>query len=247
MRPSQVTRIDPRSQPSSSGIDALEADLTSREWSRIVAKIRPDFTDTVAAFETDKYPPDVYEKVGAAFRNPTRVSKDDLRNALLWKFGHLRKTGRIPGAHERLIAELQRRWSRLAFDLPRSPDLAFAFLEERIGGATRFITVAFLVHLLHQEQIPIIDQNNFRAVNSFLREVRPSWSGKKKPSKFADVHLVAAFMAGVLAAWSREDGPTVPSPRELDQFLMVYGKSLKQRHSQRFQPTAAGAIMSRRG
>lgn len=221
--------------------------LTARESSAIVAKIRPTFVDTAARYDTKKYLPDVYKNVRAAFLAPTLVSAEVLQDALLWKYGHLGKS-RIPGAHERLISHLQREWPRLAHDLPQSPDLAFAFLDARFGGATRFITVAFLVHLVFQERIPIIDQHNFRAVNALIRQVRPTWRDRKKPSRYADVLLVAAFMASVIAAWGEEDPATAPRSCELDRFLMVYGQSLKkERHNKDLQPTAANAIMRRRG
>ena len=234
--------LSPRVEPATE----FAVRLTARESSAIVAKIRPAFVDTAARYDTKKYLPDVYKNVRAAFLAPTLVPAEVLQDALLWKYGHRGKS-RIPGAHQRLISRLQQEWPRLAHELPQSPDLAFAFLDARLGGATRFITVAFLVHLVFQEQIPIIDQHNFRAVNALIRHVRPTWRGKKKPSRYADVLLVAAFMASVSAAWGEEDPATAPTSCELDRFLMVYGQDLnKERHNKDLQPTA-NAIMRRRG
>ncbi len=246
-----AAKIEPRSGQRRSvsvrGSTGTDIGLTANESARIVRAIRPTFADIVAKFDVNKYPADVYERVRAAFSNPGQVSGDVLRDALLWKYGHLRKSGRIPQTHRRLIRDLQGKWSSLVQDLPLSPDLAFRLLKTRFGGSTRFITVAFIVHLLHQDQIPIIDQHNFRAVNALIRGVRPSWSGKKRPSQFEDILLVAAFVASIIAGWRQQDAATCPTPRSIDQFLMVYGKKLKTRHNKHLQPSAAGVIMSRRG
>lgn len=200
--------------------------ITAVESSAIVALIRPSFTETAATYDTNKYWPDVYSRVQAAFLAPKKVQAKTLDEALRWKWGHLSKTG-MPGAHRRLISQLQREWPSVAPHLPQSPELTFAMLETRFGGTTRFITVAFLVHLLFQERIPIIDQHNFRAVNALIGQVRPTWRSKKKPSRFSDILLVAGFMSSVAHAWRNEDPATAPSARELDKFLMMYGKSIK--------------------
>jgi hypothetical protein len=202
--------------------------IIQSDWRRIVGKIRPIFKETAQRFDEAKFPPDVYQKVLAAFEEPALVSAGTLREALLWKYGHLRKRGRIPGAHESLIRQVQQAWPRLARNLPRDPQQAFAVIAGGVGGPTRFITVAFLVHLSSQDRVPIIDQHNFRAVNSFVRDVRPPTRVKKKPSTWSDIALVSGFMDAVLAEWARQDQASTPTRRRLDQFLMRYGKDLKE-------------------
>src|SRR5947207_15984695 len=96
-----------------------------------------------------------------------------LRDALLWKYGHLGKPA-IPPAHERLISQLQRGWPAAVAALPNVPKHVFVALDRDFGGKTRFITVAFLLHLLYPSKVPIIDQHNFRAVNALMAEVRPT-------------------------------------------------------------------------
>ena len=76
---------------------------------------------------------------------------------------------------------------------------------ERFGGKTRFITVAFLVHLLHQTTVPTIDQHNFRAVNDLMTSVRPTWKARQRPSKYADILLVSSFMRGLAPSSDRVD------------------------------------------
>jgi hypothetical protein len=76
--------------------------------------------------------------------------------------------------------------------------------------------------------VPIIDQHNFRAVNALMGEVRPGWHPRKKPIRYADLTLVATFMRVVLAAWRRHGHDPAPTVRDLDKFLMMYGKAIKE-------------------
>jgi hypothetical protein len=50
-------------------------------------------------YDTKKYWPVVYERVRREFRQPERMAPGTLRDALLWKYGHLGKPA-IPPAHE---------------------------------------------------------------------------------------------------------------------------------------------------
>ncbi len=56
MRTSPAARVDHTTlDAGSEGVAAAKsADLTDQEWQRIVAKIRSDFTDTVATFQSEK-------------------------------------------------------------------------------------------------------------------------------------------------------------------------------------------------
>jgi hypothetical protein len=141
---------------------------------------------------------------------------------------HLGKPA-IPAAHEGLISQLQRRWPAAAAALPKAPEDAFVALDREFGGKKRFITVAFLLHLLHPSTVPIIDQHNFRAVNAIMAGVRPTWKSRKQPSCYADIGLVSAFMEVVLEAWVYRAPESAPAIRDLDKFLMMYGKAIKER------------------
>src|SRR5262245_33595016 len=56
--------------------------LTAAECAAVVEKIRPQFGHVAGQFNSDKYPPDVYARVLAAFAKPTRVTPAALRDAL---------------------------------------------------------------------------------------------------------------------------------------------------------------------
>lgn len=200
---------------------------TPLEARAIVGAIEPQFADFVMSYDTKKYPSDVYQDALAKFRHPANVSPDTLRNALLWKYGHLGKSA-IPQHHERLIAEIQSGWSKFVAVLPETPEETFAVLDRDFGGKSRFITVAFLLHLLHHDEVPIIDQHNFRAVNALMTDARPGWPSKKKPSRYADIVVITEFMEGVLAAWGQIALDSLPNDREFDKFLMMYGKAIKR-------------------
>lgn len=201
--------------------------ISTTEARAIAQAVDPHFARYVGMYDTAKYPTDVYQDALAHFRHPTRVPSNTIREALLWKYGHLGKRA-IPQHHERLIAEVQSMWPETAAHLPDDPREKFATLDQAFGGRTRFITVAFLLHLLSPHEVPIIDQHNFRAVNALMAEVRRGWITKKKPSRYSDIALIAQFMEAILAAWGEMAQSSVPERRDLDWFLMMYGKALKR-------------------
>jgi hypothetical protein len=74
-----------------------------------------------------------------------------------------------------------------------------------------------------------VDRFAFRAVNWFMRKVRPGWRMKGMPSRYRGLEIVSTFMASVLTAWRQCMPVSVPSRRTLDRFLMMYGKALKRK------------------
>ena len=200
--------------------------LTDEEADVVVALMRQCFEEYVAKYREDKYPPAIYEDLRRAFELPSQVADANVRTAVLWKFGHLRKK-RIPDRHEELIASLQREWPALCSTLTGPAEAVFTSLKRAIGGRDRFITTAFFLHLLRPSEIPIIDQHNFRAMNYFCRTVRPAWRLKSKPNTYRDVATLASFLSEVRSRWAAIDPSMVPDEGKLDRFLMMYGKGLK--------------------
>lgn len=228
----RTSRVQPTTKPISVvrppiGPDLLPADQPSScEACAIVAAIVPVFHHYVSQYDTSKYSPAIYNQVLKQFRQPTEVDDHTLRDAVWWKYGHLGKAN-IPGTHRALIQHVQTQWHRFVSVLPDDPASAFERLHEHIGDANRFVTIAFLLHLLYPEQIPIIDQHNFRAVNSLMQAARQGWRIKKLPSRYSDIVLVSKFMTAILEAWTESETHPVPNKSELDRFLMMYGKSVK--------------------
>ena len=199
--------------------------LSADEARRIARAIRPSLREYADQYDRRKYWPSVYDSVRRRFGRGARVPKETIRDALMWKWGHLGKPV-IPSAHSALIVDIQKGWSETVADLPNGPADAFAVLNERFGPQ-RFVTIAFLLHLVRPADVPIVDQHNFRAVNWFMREVRPGWRMKAMPTRYRDLETVSTFMASVLTAWRQCMPVSAPSRRTLDRFLMMYGKALK--------------------
>ena len=205
------------------------------EGAHIVKIIYPRFQYFVRQFDTKKFPTACYEKALEKFKAPADLSPDVLRNALLWKYGYLGKTA-IPDHQHQLIEKIQKEWPALFkadTKFPTNPALAFKVLDQRFGPKkTRFITLAFLLHLLFPRHVPIIDQHNFRAVNGLMSDIRVDWPPPKKtqkPSQYSDIECIADFTKSVLDVWARNALAPVPSAQEFDRFLMMYGKDLKKK------------------
>jgi phosphoglycolate phosphatase-like HAD superfamily hydrolase len=86
----------------------VSAAVLAEAW-QIAKAIRPRFAEYMTQYDTKKHWPVVYERVRREFRQPERMAPGTLRDALLWKYGHLGKPA-IPPAHELLISQLQRGW-----------------------------------------------------------------------------------------------------------------------------------------
>ena len=103
------------------------APLSDAEALQVVRAIKPRFREFVLLYDTKKYWPDVYEGVLRQFGQPVSVSPVAIRDALLWKYGHLGKPA-IPPAHEVLISQVQAGWTLIARSLPPTPQEAFEAL-----------------------------------------------------------------------------------------------------------------------
>lgn len=210
-------------------MDSITANLllAPGEACRIIELVQPHFDAYVARFNETKYPPEVHQRLQFAFAKPNEVSRDDIRLAILWKFGHLIKKNpeTIPNSHKRLISDIWGHWPTLITGLSGPTAAVYDRLIAAFGGAHRFITVSFFLLLLRPAEIPIIDQHNFRAVNHFLGLVRPALRAKRAPRSYEDLMLVSAFLGSVRTHWQ----PPAPSESELDRFLMTYGQALRKR------------------
>jgi hypothetical protein len=199
--------------------------LSSNEARRIASAIRPRLWEYADRYDEKKYWPHIYTLIRREFRDSADVSRGAIRKALLWKWGHLGKR-RIPAAHTALIADIQGGWSKVAATLPSSHSGAFDVLDSSFGP-NRFVTVAFMLHLLRPRSVPIVDQHNFRAVNDLIRQVRPEWRPRAAPCRYRDLETVTMFMETVLKAWRQSMPVSAPSSRTFDKFLMMYGKAIK--------------------
>ncbi len=191
--------------------------ITQQEAERIVGIIVPVFADVANEYDFGKYPATPYANFQTTFAgfNP---SVKDFESSLKWKWGHWGKQN-FPQKQRLLIDEIRDSWEPFLISGKKtSPMGTFDWWTARLDRA--YITVAYMTHLIHhRESLPIIDQHNFRAMNNLIRNVRPGFIFKKKPSNWQDLQNLKAFMEGISQIMP---GITFS---ELDKFLMMYGRT----------------------
>ena len=197
--------------------------LTEDETHKILSAISGIFQTHLTKFSAGKYPDEDYDGFLRVFADPTTVGEPAIRSALLWKYGHWNKSN-YPQRHDQLIARVVELWPDLVATLPATPRAVFTYLHMNSG--VPYVSAAFLTHLLFPLDIPIIDQHNFRAMNHLLMAVRPEWTHRQIPSSYEDLLNLKTFMQAILENGSRA-AHGEPSSRDLDKFLMAYGKSIK--------------------
>lgn len=191
--------------------------LTSQESRAIADLISTDFYDIQARYNFIKYPSEDYAqyKIDFSSLEPTIQS---IPQALLWKWGKLNYPN-YPQNHRNLIQETVRHWQNFVRAPERlGAESTFEWWQRSFGRTTTYITAAYITHLVHEIEAPIIDQHNFRAINYLTSKVRPSHTGNKKPSKWAHIAQLKNFTSDIL---NHLPGNTTA---EFDRFLMMYGR-----------------------
>ena len=186
--------------------------------------INQNFAHYLQQYDLGKYPVEIYETVKNKF-STLNVEEESIRNALEWKWGHTGKSN-YPVNHKKLIKEITKSWKKFIVSKhdKSSAKKNFDWWKNNIDNpqSTRFITIAFIIHLIHNEDIPIIDQHNYRALNFFSNNLKSSEKFKKKPSKWEDIMMLKQFTNEILPVLSNK------SPQDFDKFLMMFGKSIKK-------------------
>ncbi|MEK9877368.1 MAG: hypothetical protein VW684_11970 [Betaproteobacteria bacterium] len=198
--------------------------LSESEISEIVNFIRPIFEDCLRNYDFKKYPATAYDSFKESFSSLT-LQDNAVWNALAWKWGHWAKKGNFPEHHKDLIREVESLWPNFAkSQATLTARETFEWWSIELSKKTRYITVAFITHLVHHDDpLPIIDQHNFRAMNSLTKRVRPQSSFKKKPSNWDDIERLTEFMAELKTHMPNR------TFSEIDRFLMMYGRNLAER------------------
>jgi hypothetical protein len=203
--------------------------LTRAEAARVARGIAPSFPAVVNRFDGSKYPDDVYQRLLEEFAPESLATpRRSIPDALCWKYGYWRKVN-FPLRQKLMMQRVASKWPRHSRLI--TPEETFVRLNSQLK--IRYISAAFLTHLLYPTQIPIIDQHNFRAMNGLMRR-----KAGREPTRYEHLVELKQFIREVLEAWPK--GSTErPGERELDKYLMVYGKSLKVRRKRRTQPTSS--------
>ena len=190
--------------------------------------INQNFNLFLSQYDLGKYPSEIYETVKNKFSS-LKVEEEAIRNALEWKWGHIGKSN-YPVSHKELIKDISKAWIKFILSKhdKSSAKKNFDWWKNNIDNpqSTRFITIAFVIHLIHHEEIPIIDQHNYRALNFFSNNLKLSEKFKKKPSKWEDIMMLKQFTDEILPNLSNKN------PEDFDKFLMMFGKSIKKNKRQ---------------
>ena len=207
---------------------------TGAETGEIVRRMEPELTRFAEQYDELKYPPGELARLRRVFANPGHVTEADIVAALVWKYGNTGKTN-YPRRQRALATRISELWQGNAIE-PGKPARAAFDTWRSLLGPTSFITVCFLLHLANPDDLPILDQHNFRSVNTHLAYVRPGIVAKARPSRFEDLLLVRNFGVAVRRDWNRHSASAAPTAETLDRYLMMHGRSLKVRRVPR--PTA---------
>lgn len=191
--------------------------LTSQESREIADLIASEFDDIQARYSFIKYPAGDYAQYKGEFSS-LEPTIQIIPQALLWKWGKLNHPN-YPQHHRNLIRETIMHWKNFVREPERwNAESTFKWWQRSFDRPTTYITAAYITHLVHEVEAPIIDQHNFRAINYLTSQVRPGHIGNKKPSTWAHITQLKNFTRDVL---NHLPGKTTA---EFDRFLMMYGK-----------------------
>ena len=197
--------------------------INQTEAKQIAGFIFSCFNQISKKYDFKKYPKCVYGRCKLKF-SALNPGNQDIHDALVWKYGHWEKSN-FPKAHRKVIREVQNLWPQfIKTGNHHSPEGTFQWWQSKIKRPkTRYITVAFITHLIHHKSaIPIIDQHNFRAMNTLIAGVK-NHKYKKAPSSWQDILDLKFFMNKLLPHLNNVD------VSELDRFLMMWGKIVKKK------------------
>ena len=189
------------------------------DWPIIVGVVQANYKEYLAQYSYIKYSAQEYQRFKRIFSEFNAIAELDL--ALLWKWGHWGKSN-YPSKQGALIKEVSALWIKYLqwvgtlADSP-APKATFLWWNERLGRV-RYITTAYLTHLIHPHDVPIIDQHNFRAMNHLI----VAHQSKKKPSGWDDIVHLKRFLNEVTTKLQYSESG-------FDKYLMMYGRALKPR------------------
>lgn len=194
--------------------------LTNAEAIAIAGTISPIFTLHLAKYSFTKYPSADYARYKSVYASKS-ASNAEVHASLVWKWGHVGKDN-FPEAQLKLIRTVENLWPEYvqAKECIGAKE-TFAWWRSHLPK-TAYITAAYITHLVHHaDPLPIIDQHNFRAMNSLIRAVRPTHVATSIPRTWQDIEDMQSFISEILVHLPGK------SAEELDRFLMMYGRSIK--------------------
>lgn len=106
-------------------------------------------------YDFGKYPADDYQRFKLSFSS-LKNENSDINDALIWKWGHWGKEN-FPQRHKDLISEIEMLWPEFIESGKSSTSAdTYNWWYAELGSQTRYITVAYITHLIHyDEPLPI--------------------------------------------------------------------------------------------
>jgi hypothetical protein len=204
-------------------------ELSDSQIETVIRQISTDFQSFVELYDERKYPPEILEQLHRAFRGPGTIERAHVEAALMWKYGHSGKSN-YPERQRKLATRIATLWKSNAIRSDEPVEAAISRWQQ-ILGSTSFITVCFLLHLCRPDDVPILDQHNFRSVNFHLAHAAGGLASRATPRRVEDLLLVKDFIVVVRANWSTWLARPAPSIASIDRYLMMHGKWLKSQTS----------------
>lgn len=185
----------------------------------IVGVMQANYKEYPARYSYIKYLGQECQRFKRAFSEFNAKAELDL--ALLWKWGHWGKAN-YPSKQGALINEISALWIKYlqwvgSLANSPAPKATFLWWNEYLGRV-RYITTAYLTHLIHPHDVPIIVQHNFRAMNRLIG----AQQSKKKPSGWDDIVHLKPFLNEAITKLQYSES-------DFDKYLMMYGRALKPR------------------
>jgi len=194
--------------------------IDDTQYKSIIKFIDENFHQYYTMYDFSKYSLDDYIEYQYNFSSlaPKNTS---IEEALKWKWGHAGKNN-FPQSHKDIIKEVETNWKYFALQSFLVPKDTFDYWQNIFNGRKAYITTVYITHLVHNTEIPIIDQHNYRAMNHLIKIfVNGDYQFKKSPSNWNDLIQFTNFINYISKSMNIDK-------EKLDKFLMMYGKSIKK-------------------
>ena len=195
-------------------------ELSDEQKKLISEKIGYFFDEIVLKYESKKYDENEYTELVEKYKNIKLIGPLEIDRALAWKYGKTLVNLPKNRKHQFTLNRVKDRWEEFTEKRITTGEDIFQYWFETLP--TSFITAAFLAHLCKPNDVPIVDQHNFRAVRYFLSEVKAESQLTKNPKTWAEIYLVKDFIDTFSTT-------RCVSIRELDKYLMMFGKHVAPR------------------
>lgn len=184
-----------------------------------------NFSDLESEYDGKKYPEDVYERIISSVKRNRGLSKQSLREAILWKYGkwpQFNKGKDYPPNCKKVF-------NAIAQNLTKMNELYCSNIEQnskiekmrqkldKVLSKNSIVTKAWILHIYFPEYCKIIDKNTFIAMRCIQKLKRINI----RPRTWEDVREYECFFERYKTHHSMTD-------RSLDKCLMVFGIELKK-------------------